>query len=129
MKLLKLLLCMVLVVQSISAVIPKINLKKTLQSTGTYVNKCNEITKIRGGSLENFPVHDVSVSLLVLGESIIWLKVWTTLAAKGLLDSKVTRKIIHTGSAPLFIAHWPLYSSSWSAKYLAATVPLIQIIR
>lgn len=93
------------------------------------LRNCNpkfKVELLRGGSI---PVHDVSVSLLVLGESLVWLKVWTTLAKEGVLDSKVTRKIIHSGSAPLFIAHWPLYSASPSAKYIAAIVPLLQVIR
>lgn len=85
-----------------------------------------KVDYLRGG---NLPVHDLTVSLVVLGESLVWLKVWTTLAKEGILDSKITRKIIHSGSAPLFMAHWPLYSPSPSAKYIAAAVPLLQVIR
>jgi len=84
------------------------------------------VQSLRGGAST---FHDLSISALATVESIVWLKAWTTLAKEKILDSKITRKIIHAGSAPLFIAHWPLYSRSPGAKYLAAVVPLLQVIR
>jgi hypothetical protein len=88
------------------------------------------VKQLRAGALlEAFPVHDATISLLVAVESFVWLKLWTTLAARGILDSKITRKIIHTGSAPLFMAHWPLYSHAPEARYLAAAVPLLSVAR
>lgn len=80
----------------------------------------------RGGEI---PFHDLSVSAVVMGLSSVWLKAWTTLAKAGILESTLTRKIIHCGSAPLFIAQWPLYSSSPCARYYAALIPLFQLGR
>jgi dolichol kinase len=84
---------------------------------------------LRAGASIDPMLRDAAVSALVASESFVWLKLWGALASSGVLDSKLTRKIIHTGSAPLFIAHWPLYSSAPSAKYLAVAVPLLQTIR
>lgn len=92
----------------------------------TLVN--SRVLKVRAGALSP-AVRDAAVSVVVAGESMIWLKLWSTLASNGALDSKLTRKIIHTGSAPLFIAHWPLYSHLPSAKYFAAAVPFLQTLR
>lgn len=80
----------------------------------------------RGGEI---PFHDLSVSAVVMGLSSVWLKAWTTLAKTGMLESTLTRKIIHCGSAPLFIAQWPLYSSSPYARYYAVLIPLFQLGR
>ena len=74
-------------------------------------------------------VRDSILTGVILSETVIWLKIWTTLAKKGILPSNLTRKIIHSGSVPLFLIHWPLYSLSPSAKYFAATIPLLQILR
>ena len=74
-------------------------------------------------------VEDLAISVMVIGESLLWLKIWTYCAEKKFLEPNLTRKIIHTGSAPLFIFHWPLYSSLLYSKFIAAAIPLIQIIR
>lgn len=74
-------------------------------------------------------ISDILLTTVILSETVLWLKIWTTLAKKNILPSTITRKIIHSGSAPLFILHWPLYSAAPSAKLLAATIPLLQIIR
>ncbi|KAJ1439345.1 hypothetical protein B484DRAFT_391834 [Ochromonadaceae sp. CCMP2298] len=88
-----------------------------------------ESTRFRLETLRGGYLNDASVSMLVLGESVLWLKIWTTVAKEGLLDSKITRKIIHSGSAPLFMAHWPLYSAAPGARLFAALVPLLQVVR
>ena len=85
------------------------------------------LLELRGG-LSPF-TNDFLVSVALLGEVYIWLKFWTTLAVKNVLPSVITRKIIHTGSAPLFIMHWPLYSQTEYAPLIASVIPLLQIAR
>lgn len=80
------------------------------------------------GILSNPIAFDGALSIVIVSETIIWLKIWTTLASKGILPSTLTRKIIHSGSVPLFVMHWPLYSSPF-ARYFAAFIPLLQIFR
>ena len=95
----------------------------------------NKIADLRGGSIDSFQImqtisiRDISVSLIVAVESVMWIKIWSAVASRGILDPKITRKVIHTSSAPLFIAHWPLYTNSPAARYLAATVPFMQVMR
>eukprot|EP01035_Chromulina_nebulosa_P003802 gene3802-5198_t len=67
-------------------------------------------------------ISDTLLTTVILSETVFWLKIWTTLAKRNILPSTITRKIIHSGSAPLFILHWPLYSAAPSAKLLAATI-------
>jgi hypothetical protein len=100
-----------------------LGLTTNTQHTHTHTESTRfKLATLRGGYL-----NDASVSVLVLGESILWLKIWTTVAKEGLLDSKITRKIIHSGSAPLFMAHWPLYSAAPGARLFAAMIPLLQV--
>ena len=86
-------------------------------------NTLRSLTKL------NIVNEDVGMSLFAFGASTAWIKVWTTFAKKGILDPKLSRKIIHTGSAPLFMCLWPFYSNSDDAKYIAAIVPLAQLCR
>ena len=74
--------------------------------------------------------QDVLSSCAALGGSVVWLQVWIQLAKSGKMDSRLSRKIIHCGSAPLFICLWPLYSSDGLAtRVIASSIPLIQMIR
>lgn len=82
---------------------------------------------LRGGATSIYT--DATLTLVVAAESLLWVKIWTTLAANRILDSKLTRKIIHSGSAPLFIAHWPLYSDLPHARWFAGLIPFLQVVR
>lgn len=74
--------------------------------------------------------QDVLCSCAALGGSLAWLQVWITLAKQGKMDPRLSRKIIHCGSAPLFILLWPLYSSNGiSSRAIAASIPFIQMTR
>ena len=71
----------------------------------------------------------ITFTVLATSAAVIWLQLWINLARKGTIDSKFSRKIIHTGSAPLFIALFPLFSEGASSKYFAAAVPFSQLVR
>jgi len=58
-----------------------------------------------------------------------WVWVWSTLASAELIPPTVSRKIIHAGSAPLFMLCWPLFSDGPSACIAASFVPLLQVVR
>lgn len=72
-------------------------------------------------------LQDLGGGTLVALASGLWLKIWTTLATNGKVDSKDSRKIIHCGSGPLFMLCWPFFSADPTARYFAAAVPLLQI--
>ena len=73
--------------------------------------------------------QDLSVSSLAIGGTLIWLQIWISLAKNGKIDSKLSRKIIHSGSAPIFMCLWPLYSNTPEAKYFASGVVFLQALR
>jgi dolichol kinase len=87
----------------------------------------SNVLDLRAGSIPF--VWDLGVSSVVLGETLLWLKLWTTLASTGAIESKITRKIIHASCVPLFILHWPLYSVTITASLAASLIPLLQMLR
>jgi len=73
---------------------------------------------------------DVSLSLLCSILATIWLKAITYFAMSGKLSASDARKIIHTGSAPLFMIFWPFFSSATvTSQLLAACVPFANILK
>ncbi|NET33962.1 MAG: phosphatidate cytidylyltransferase [Cyanothece sp. SIO1E1] len=55
--------------------------------------------------------------------ALIWLRVIDALAHNGAIEPKLSRKIIHIGTGPLFVLCWNLFSAEPWARYLAALVP------
>lgn len=68
-----------------------------------------------------------SLGLAVLATA--WVKFITTLAATGQLQTNLSRKLIHTTSAPVFLLCWPLFSELPEARLLASIVPSLQIAK
>lgn len=73
--------------------------------------------------------RDAGSALLALSLAFAFVKFITTLAFKGILDPKDSRKIIHTLTGPLFIATWPLFSAAWGARFFAALVGVVNSVR
>ena len=61
--------------------------------------------------------------------SILWLRINDLAAQHGWISGRLSRKIIHIGTGPLFVLCWLLFSPALSARYLAATVPLLITIQ
>lgn len=56
--------------------------------------------------------------------ALIWLRLNDFLAHRGVIDSHLSRKLIHIGTGPLFVLCWLLFNENPINKYLAALVPL-----
>lgn len=57
--------------------------------------------------------------------SLVWLRLNDFAAARGWVSSRLSRKIIHIGTGPLFVLCWLLFDNAPEAPYLAALVPLL----
>ena len=62
--------------------------------------------------------------IITFSVSLIWLRIIDFAAHRGWLESKLSRKIIHIGTGPLFVLCWLLFTNDPSAKFIAAIVPL-----
>lgn len=69
--------------------------------------------------------RDIFATIITFVAAIAWLRVMDLLAARGVVEHKLSRKIIHTGTGPLFVLCWILFSPSDAARFLAALVPLL----
>lgn len=68
--------------------------------------------------------QDIVATGLTLMLSLLWLRLIDALAHRGLIEQRLSRKIIHIGTGPLFVLCWNLFSNEPWARWLAALVPL-----
>jgi phytol kinase len=71
-------------------------------------------------------IQDIVATVVTFAVALAWLRIIDTLAAsrRGLIEQKLSRKIIHIGTGPLFVLCWNLFSAEPWARWLAALVPL-----
>ena len=68
--------------------------------------------------------QDVVATLFTFAVALAWLRLMDTLAARGVFEQAISRKLIHIGTGPIFVLCWPLFSPQPAARFLAALVPL-----
>jgi phytol kinase len=78
---------------------------------------------------ESLLVNDASTSVVSIILAYGFLQLVSKSAAKGYLDPKLSRKILHTLALPLYMILWPFYSAIPAARFFAVLVPALNIIR
>ncbi len=73
---------------------------------------------------QNKILQDGVATALTLAVSLLWLRLMDALAHRGLVDQRLSRKIIHIGTGPLYVLCWHLFSAQPWARWCAALVPL-----
>ncbi len=61
--------------------------------------------------------------LLTFAAAIAWLRIMDFAAHQGWVESRLSRKIIHIGTGPIFVLCWLMFPGGWYDRYLAALVP------
>ena len=67
--------------------------------------------------------QDVVATVITFAVALGWLRLMDALAHRGLIEQRLSRKIIHIGTGPLYVLCWNLFSASGAARCLAALVP------
>lgn len=73
---------------------------------------------------QNKILQDIVATIITLGVAVGWLRIVDALAQRGLVEQRLSRKIIHIGTGPLFVLCWNLFSAQPWARWSAALVPL-----
>ena len=64
-------------------------------------------------------------AIITLAASLIWLRLMDFAAQRGWIESRLSRKIIHIGTGPIFVLCWLLFTDAPNARWLAAAIPLL----
>ncbi len=57
--------------------------------------------------------------------AVAFLRLMDLLAHRGIIESRLSRKLIHVGTGPIFVLCWLLYPDVEVSRWLAALVPLV----
>lgn len=57
--------------------------------------------------------------------AVFFLRIMDFLAHRGVIGSRLSRKLIHIGTGPIFVLCWLMYSDVPVSRWLAALVPLL----
>jgi phytol kinase len=64
-------------------------------------------------------------ALLTFAIAILFLRLMDSIAGRGWIDSKTSRKLIHIGTGPIFVLCWLMFPDLPISRWLAALVPLL----
>ncbi|KAF8069540.1 phytol kinase 1 [Scenedesmus sp. PABB004] len=79
--------------------------------------------------LQALPNWDWICAALAAVCAFVWVKMFDGLAAAGRLDKKLSRKLVHITAGPLFMLTWIFFSEQPQARFIAALVPSINLVR
>jgi phytol kinase len=68
-------------------------------------------------------MNNVVTLVLTFILSLAFLRLMDFIAHRGWMEGRLSRKIIHIGTGPLFVSCWLLFNDDPSARWLAALVP------
>lgn len=68
-------------------------------------------------------LQDLVATIITFAAALTWLRLMDALAHRGLIAPRLSRKIIHIGTGPLFVLCWNLFSAEPRARFMAAVVP------
>src|SRR5687768_17185355 len=57
--------------------------------------------------------------------AVAFLRLMDFLAHRGIIESRLSRKLIHIGTGPIFVLCWLMYPDVYISRWLAALVPLV----
>ncbi len=61
--------------------------------------------------------------IITFAAALGWLRLMDFFAHRGWIESRLSRKIIHIGTGPIFVLCWLLFDDGSAARWMAALVP------
>lgn len=61
--------------------------------------------------------------IISFASALGWLRLMDFFAHRGWIESRLSRKIIHIGTGPIFVMTWLLFDASPASRWMAALVP------
>ncbi|XP_058182582.1 probable phytol kinase 1, chloroplastic isoform X2 [Rhododendron vialii] len=74
-------------------------------------------------------VQDAVATVVVMGGAYALVLAFDILTQRDFIEQKLSRKLVHILSGLLFMACWPIFSTSTEARYFASLVPLANCLK
>jgi phytol kinase len=81
------------------------------------------IAKAGHHKAQEIQVNNYIALIITFVLSLAFLRLMDFIAHRGWMDSKLSRKVIHIGTGPLFVLCWLMFNDAPEARWLAALVP------
>jgi len=69
-------------------------------------------------------MNNILATILTFAIALTWLRLMDFFAQRGWIESRLSRKIIHIGTGPIYVLCWLMFKDTPEARWLAALVPL-----
>jgi phytol kinase len=79
--------------------------------------------------LAQSPSRDIAATSFAAVGSLVWVRIFDTLADRDLIDRKLSRKLVHISTGPLFVLTWPLFGAEPYSPLCAALVPALNAVK
>jgi len=79
--------------------------------------------RIKPQQVENMNPYVATLFTFII--ALTFLHLMDYLAHRGIIESKLSRKIIHIGTGPIYVLCWLMYPDMQISRWLAALVPLV----
>src|SRR5512143_2747957 len=70
-------------------------------------------------------MNNIIATFLTFAIALGFLRLMDFFAHRGWIESRLSRKLIHIGTGPIFVLCWLMYSDAPISRWLAALVPLV----
>ncbi|XP_073293219.1 phytol kinase 1, chloroplastic [Primulina huaijiensis] len=74
-------------------------------------------------------LQDAGATALVIAGAYGLVSTFDSLTRRNIIEQNLSRKLVHILSGLLFLASWPIFSTSTGARYFASLVPSINCLR
>jgi phytol kinase len=74
-------------------------------------------------------MNDIIATVITLVIALAFLRIMDFFAHKGWIESRLSRKLIHIGTGPIFVLCWLLFPDSPASPWLAALVPFMIVLQ
>jgi phytol kinase len=71
----------------------------------------------------------LTATLITFAIAIAFLRLMDFIAQRGWIDSRLSRKLIHIGTGPIFVLCWLMFPDRPESRWLAALVPLMIVVQ
>jgi len=68
-------------------------------------------------------MNNILAMILTFAAALAWLRLLDFFAQRGWIESRLSRKIIHIGTGPIYVLCWLMFKDTPDARWLAALVP------
>jgi phytol kinase len=69
--------------------------------------------------------NNLIATILTFAAALLWLRINDFAAHRGWISSRLSRKIIHMGTGPIYVLCWLFFKDVYASRFLAALVPLL----